>query len=67
MNDSLLELFEVGGKNNFEFTYKIKEGEENIISLDLENKKIYVSIGNIDDKKLEKSIRDLIVTIKGGS
>jgi hypothetical protein len=67
MNDSLLELFEVGGKNNFEFTYKIKEGEENIISLDLENKKIYVSIGNIDDKKLETSIRDLIVTIKGGS
>lgn len=67
MNTSLLELFEVGGKNDFEFTYKIKEGEDNVISLDLENKKINVLLGNLEDKNLDTNIRDVIMTIKGGS
>jgi hypothetical protein len=67
MNTSLLELFEVGGKNDFEFTYKIAEGEENVISLDLENKKINVLIGNPEDKNLDTDIRDVIMTIKRDS
>ena len=39
MNKSLLELFEVSGKNDFEFTYKIVEEQINILNVDLENKK----------------------------
>ena len=67
LNNSLKELFEVVGKNNFEFTFLNNEDGKNVISLDLENKKIYMIIGDIKDKKLEKHIRDTIVTIKGDS
>ena len=65
MNTTLLELFQVSGKNDFEFTYKVGEGE-NILDLDLDNKKVNLTIGNPEDKNLEMMIRDAIITIKGG-
>jgi len=67
MNKNLLELFEICGKNDFEFTFKMKEGEENVLSLDLMNKKVNVLIGDVSDKNLDTSIRDLIISIKGDS
>jgi len=66
MNKSLLELFETAGKNDFEFNYKTVEGD-NTISLDLNAKTIFLNIGNPEDKKLEPSLRDAILTIKGDS
>jgi len=66
MNKSLLDLFETAGKNDFEFTYKTGEGE-NVLTLDLENKKLTLTIGDPEHKDLETMLRDAIVTIKGGS
>ena len=66
MNKSLLDLFETAGKNDFEFTYKTGEGE-NVLTLDLENKKITLTIGDTEHKDLETTLMDAIVTIKGGS
>jgi hypothetical protein len=66
MNTTLLELFQVSGKNDFEFTYKVSEGE-NVLDLDLGNKKVKLTIGNPEDKNLEVMIRDAIITIKGDS
>lgn len=66
MNKSLLDLFETAGKNDFEFTYKTGEGE-NVLTLDLENKKITLTIGDPEHKDLETTLIDAIVTIKGGS
>jgi len=66
MNKSLLDLFETAGKNDFEFTYKTGEGE-NVLSLDLENKKLTLTIGDPEHKDLDVIIRDAIMTIKGGS
>jgi len=66
MNKSLLDLFETAGKNDFEFTYKTGEGE-NVLSLDLENKKLTLIIGDPEHKDLDVIIRDAIITIKGGS
>jgi len=66
MNKSLLDLFETAGKNDFEFTYKTGEGE-NVLTLDLENKKLTLTIGDPEHKDLDVIIRDAIMTIKGGS
>lgn len=66
MNKALLELFEVAGKNDFEFTYKTSEGE-NVLTLDLDNKKLFLTIGDPEHKDLETLLRDAIMTIKGDS
>jgi len=66
MNKSLLDLFETAGKNDFEFTHKTGEGE-NILTLDLENKKLTLTIGDPEHKDLETMLRDAIMTIKGDS
>jgi hypothetical protein len=66
MNNLLLELFQTAGKNDFEFNYRTDEGE-NILTLDLENKKISLVIGDPEDKNLNTILLDAIVTIKGGS
>jgi len=66
MNKTLLDLFEVAGKNDFEFTYKTGDSE-NILTLDLENKKLFLTIGDPEDKNLDLTLRDAIMTIKGDS
>ena len=66
MTNTLLDLFETAGKNDFEFTYKTGEGE-NVLTLDLENKKVTLIIGDPEHKDLELTLRDAIMTIKGGS
>lgn len=66
MTNTLLDLFETAGKNDFEFTYKTGEGE-NVLNLDLENKKVSLIIGDPEHKDLELTLRDAIMTIKGDS
>lgn len=66
MTNTLIELFETAGKNDFEFTYKTSEGK-NVLTLDLENKKVTLTIGDPEHKDLDLSLRDAIITIKGGS
>jgi hypothetical protein len=66
MDKTLLELFETAGKNDIEFNYKISEGE-NLLTLDLENKKLTLTVGNPEDKNLNTMFRDAIMTIKGDS
>ena len=66
MTNTLLDLFETAGKNDFEFTYKIGEGE-NVLTLDLENKKVTLMIGDPEHKDLDLTLRDAIMTIKGDS
>ena len=66
MNKALLELFETAGKNDFEFTYKTGEGE-NVLTLDLDNNKLTLTIGDPEDKNLDLILRDAIMTIKGDS
>jgi len=66
MNTTLLELFNVAGKNDFEFTYKTGEGE-NILNLDLDNKKLSLTIGDPEHKDLDLILRDAMLTITGGS
>jgi hypothetical protein len=66
MTNTLLDLFETAGKNDFEFTYKTGEGE-NVLNLDLENKKVTLIIGDPEHKDLELTLRDAIMTIKGDS
>lgn len=66
MNNILLELFQTAGKNDFEFNYRTDEGE-NVLTLDLENKKVSLVIGDSEDKNLDTMLLDAIITIKGGS
>ena len=64
MNTSLLELFQLGGQKNYEFHYKMTEGEDNILSVDNDNKIINVSIGNPEDKNLPNLIEDVRKQLK---
>lgn len=59
MNKPLLELFELGGKNNFEFRYKNTETLENVVTLDTDNRIISVSIGDPTDEDLDVILNDL--------
>ena len=63
MNNKLNELFHLTGINDFEFTYKT-EGEDNVIGLDIDNKKINVNIGNPEDEALDGMIEDTITELK---
>ena len=56
MNKILIELFEIGGRYNYEFSYKMGEGE-NSASVDLEGKKIEVFIGNPKDENLNELLK----------
>jgi hypothetical protein len=63
MNKILLELFEIGGRHNFEFSYKMGEGE-NVASVDLTNKKISVFIGNPEDEDLNVQLKNVLEELK---
>ena len=64
MNDTLLELFQIGGKKNYEFHLKVTEEKINILTLDEENKVINVSIGDPESEDLSIIISDLIEQLK---
>ena len=63
MNSKLNELFNLTGRNDFEFTYKT-EGEDNFITLDIDAKLINVNIANPEDENLDAMIGDTINTLK---
>ena len=63
MNKILIELFEIGGRHDFEFSYKMGEGE-NTASVDLQNKKISVFIGNPKDQELNQILSDVLSELK---
>ena len=63
MNKILIELFEIGGRYNFEFSYKMGEGE-NTASVDLQNKKISVFIGNPKDEELNQILGEVLSELK---
>ena len=60
MNVKLLELFQLGGRKNYEFHYKITEEKLNILSVDNDNKIISVSIGDPENEDLPKIVEDVI-------
>ena len=59
MNATLLELFQLGGRKNYEFHYKMTEEKENVLTLDNENKIIHVSIGDPESEDLPAMIEDM--------
>ena len=59
MNTSLLELFQLGGQKNYEFHYKMTEDGQNVLTIDNENKIISVSIGDPENKELNKNIENI--------
>jgi hypothetical protein len=63
MNKVLIELFENGGRHNFEFTYKTGEGE-NEAGVDLQNKKINIFIGNPNDEDLNELLKGVLNELK---
>jgi hypothetical protein len=63
MNKILLELFEIGGRHDFEFSYKMGEGE-NTASVDLQGKKIDVFIGDPKDKNLNELLKGILNELK---
>lgn len=64
MNNNLTELFELGGKKNYEFHYKIDKESDNILTIDNNNKIIDVTIGDPDSKELPSMIKDIINQLK---
>ena len=64
MNDSLLELLQIGGRKNYEFRLKIIEEKYNLLNLDDDNKIITVEIGDSESEDLPKIIEDLIEQLK---
>ena len=60
MINKLLELFELGGKKNYEFNYSVSEEKNNTLSVDNDNKIINVTIGDPESKDLPIVIEDII-------
>jgi len=63
MNKILLELFEIGGRHNFEFSYRTGEGE-NEASVDLQSKKISVFVGDPKNENLNQLLKELVDELK---
>lgn len=63
MNKVLIELFETGGRHDFEFSYRMGEGD-NEASVDLQNKKISVFIGKPEDEELNQLLKGVLGELK---
>jgi hypothetical protein len=63
MNKILIELFENGGRHNFEFSYKMGEGQ-NSATVDLQNKKIDIFIGDPKDDNLNELLKGVLNELK---
>lgn len=63
MNNTLLELMQIGSKKNYEFKLKIVEEEHNLVNVDSDNKIIYVEIGLPESKDLPIIIEDAITKV----
>jgi len=59
MNTTILELFQLGIKKNYEFHFNISEEKTNTITLDDNNKIITATIGDSEAKDLPKLIEDV--------
>ena len=60
MNTKLLELFQIGGRKNYEFHYKIIDDKVNLLSVDKDNKIISVSIGDPENEDLSNIVSDVM-------
>ena len=63
MNTTILELFQLGIKKNYEFHFNISEEKTNTITLDDDNKIITATIGDSEAKDLPKLIEDVKMTL----
>lgn len=63
MNNTLLELMQIGSKKNYEFKLKIVEENHNLVSVDVDNKTIFVEIGLPESEDLPKIIEDAITKV----
>lgn len=63
MNKVLIELFETGGRHDFEFSYRMGEGD-NEASVDLQNKKISIFIGKPEDGELNTLLKGVLNELK---
>ena len=63
MNKILIELFEIGGRHDFEFSYKMGDGE-NTASVDLQGKKIEVFIGDPKNENLNEILKGVLNELK---
>jgi hypothetical protein len=59
MNTTILELFQLGIKKNYEFHFNVSEEKINTITLDDDNKIITATIGDSEAKDLPKLIEDV--------
>ena len=59
MNTTILELFQLGIKKNYEFHFNVSEEKINTITLDDDNKIITATIGDSESKDLPKLIEDV--------
>jgi hypothetical protein len=64
MDNNLMELFEISRKNNIEFIYNLEKNAENDIIMDLDNRKIEITIGKLDDDKFTDVINECIIMLK---
>ncbi len=58
MNTSILELFQLGIKKNYEFHFNITEDKTNVIKINNEDKIITASIGDLEAVDLPKIIEE---------
>ena len=63
MNNTLLELMQIGSEKNYEFQLKIVEEEHNIITVDVDNKIIRAELGLPESKDLSNIIMDAITKV----
>lgn len=63
MTNKLNQLFEICGKNHFEFTYQ-KEGDKNFITHSINPNIILVNIIDVDDVNLDSLLSDKIEELK---
>jgi hypothetical protein len=64
MNETLLTIFQVAGQKDYEFSYKTGTLPENVFTLDKDNKKLFVFIGNPEAEDLDTILKDLLVNLQ---
>ena len=63
MNKILIELFEIGGRHDFEFSYRTGDGE-NTALVDLRGKKIEIFIGDPKKENLNELLKGVLNELK---
>jgi len=63
MNEILLDIFKICGKNEIEFVF-LPESDENLVKFNIEEKKMMISVKDAKDNKFLSELKQTLINLE---